>query len=104
MREKVHYLMDCFSIMIMICFVLLSWRQLYLHLMQYGLDTSQFTYNPSDPSRYQQNGTPQAEERSRCTIMWRILHEVLRDNGFLEQSFMRSNEIMVFLNGIPQLV
>ncbi|CAD6204553.1 unnamed protein product [Miscanthus lutarioriparius] len=36
---------------------------------KYGLDTSQFTYNPSDPSRYQQNGTPQAEERSRCTIM-----------------------------------
>jgi len=24
MREKVHYLVDCFSIMIMICFVLLS--------------------------------------------------------------------------------
>ncbi|PWZ05815.1 hypothetical protein Zm00014a_041892 [Zea mays] len=36
---------------------------------KYGLDTSQFTYNPSDPSRYQQNGTPRAEERSRCTIM-----------------------------------
>ncbi|ONL99983.1 Tobamovirus multiplication protein 2A [Zea mays] len=36
---------------------------------KYGLDTSQFTYNPSDPSRYQQNGAPQAEERSRCTIM-----------------------------------
>ncbi|KAF8728167.1 hypothetical protein HU200_018751 [Digitaria exilis] len=36
---------------------------------KYGLDTNQFTYNPSDPSRYQQNGVPQAEERSRCTIM-----------------------------------
>ncbi|TVU31605.1 hypothetical protein EJB05_23324 [Eragrostis curvula] len=36
---------------------------------KYGLDTSQFTYNPSDTSRYQQNGAPLAEERSRCTIM-----------------------------------
>ncbi|KAG8088232.1 hypothetical protein GUJ93_ZPchr0010g9780 [Zizania palustris] len=36
---------------------------------KYGLDTSQFTYNPSDPSRYQQNGVPPAEERSRCVIM-----------------------------------
>lgn len=39
--------------------------------MQYGLDTSQFTYNPSDATRYQQNGAPPAEERSRCTVMWR---------------------------------
>ncbi|XP_062205826.1 tobamovirus multiplication protein 2A [Phragmites australis] len=36
---------------------------------KYGLDTSHYTYNPSDPSRYQQNGAPPAEERSRCTIM-----------------------------------
>lgn len=36
---------------------------------KYGLDTSQFTYNPSDGTRYQQNGAPPAEERSRCTIM-----------------------------------
>jgi hypothetical protein len=36
---------------------------------KYGLDTSQFTYNPSDTSRYQQNGAPSSEERSRCTIM-----------------------------------
>ncbi|EAZ06370.1 hypothetical protein OsI_28599 [Oryza sativa Indica Group] len=36
---------------------------------KYGLDTSQFTYNPSDPSRYQQNGAPPAEERNRCVIL-----------------------------------
>ncbi|KAM0863225.1 hypothetical protein ACQ4PT_044715 [Festuca glaucescens] len=36
---------------------------------KYGLDTNQFTYNPSDGTRYQQNGAPAAEERSRCTIM-----------------------------------
>lgn len=36
---------------------------------KYGLDTSQFTYNPSDATRYQQNGAPPAEERSRCTVM-----------------------------------
>ncbi|KAL6905368.1 hypothetical protein ACP4OV_002969 [Aristida adscensionis] len=36
---------------------------------KYGLDTTQFTYNPSDPSRFQQNGGPPPEERGRCTIM-----------------------------------
>lgn len=36
---------------------------------KYGLDTSQFTYNPSDATRYQQNGAPPAEERSRCIVM-----------------------------------
>ncbi|EPS67767.1 hypothetical protein M569_07007 [Genlisea aurea] len=36
---------------------------------KYGLDTTEFTYNPSDPNRYQQSATQPAEERSRCTIM-----------------------------------
>ncbi|PKA58867.1 Tetraspanin-19 [Apostasia shenzhenica] len=36
---------------------------------KYGLDTSEFTYNPSDPSRFQQGAAPQAEEKSRCTIL-----------------------------------
>nr|CAB3495202.1 unnamed protein product [Digitaria exilis] len=46
-----------------------KWVALGVVAFEYGLDTNQFTYNPSDPSRYQQNGVPQAEERSRCTIM-----------------------------------
>ncbi|XP_010269960.1 PREDICTED: tobamovirus multiplication protein 2A-like [Nelumbo nucifera] len=36
---------------------------------KYGLDTSEFTYNPSDPNRFQQAPAQPAEERSRCTIM-----------------------------------
>lgn len=36
---------------------------------KYGLDTSEFTYNPSDPSRFQQAAAPQTEERGRCTIL-----------------------------------
>ncbi|PKA53268.1 Tetraspanin-19 [Apostasia shenzhenica] len=36
---------------------------------KYGLDTSEFTYNPSDPNRFQQRVAPQAEERGRCTIL-----------------------------------
>lgn len=36
---------------------------------KYGLNTSEFTYNPSDPQRYQQAPAQPAEERSRCTIM-----------------------------------
>lgn len=36
---------------------------------KYGLDTSEFTYNPSESSRHQQVPTQNAEERSRCTIM-----------------------------------
>ncbi|KAK8684994.1 hypothetical protein V6N13_041005 [Hibiscus sabdariffa] len=36
---------------------------------KYGLDTSEFTYNPSDSNRYQQGGPQPAEEGSRCTIM-----------------------------------
>ncbi|RWW77459.1 hypothetical protein BHE74_00014376 [Ensete ventricosum] len=36
---------------------------------KYGLDTSEFTYNPSDPSRYQQAIVPPAEERGHCTIL-----------------------------------
>lgn len=36
---------------------------------KYGLDTSEFTYNPSEPHRFQQAATQPAEERSRCAIM-----------------------------------
>ncbi|KAK1284989.1 Tetraspanin-18 [Acorus calamus] len=36
---------------------------------KYGLDTSEFTYNPSDPSRNQQGAVQPAEERGRCTIL-----------------------------------
>ncbi|KAL4339700.1 hypothetical protein GQ457_08G025580 [Hibiscus cannabinus] len=36
---------------------------------KYGLDTSEFTYNPSESNRYQPAGQQPAEERSRCTIM-----------------------------------
>ncbi|MBA0616169.1 hypothetical protein Gohar_011502 [Gossypium harknessii] len=36
---------------------------------KYGLDTSEFTYNPSESNRYQQAAPQPAEESSRCTIM-----------------------------------
>ncbi|GAV80862.1 Tetraspannin domain-containing protein [Cephalotus follicularis] len=36
---------------------------------KYGLDTSEFTYNPSESHRYQQVSAQPAEERSRCTIL-----------------------------------
>ncbi|KAL6008316.1 hypothetical protein ACLOJK_033822 [Asimina triloba] len=36
---------------------------------KYGLDTSEFTYNPADSNRYQQAATPPAEEKGRCSIM-----------------------------------
>lgn len=36
---------------------------------KYGLDTSEFTYNPSESNRYQQPAAAPAEEGSRCTIM-----------------------------------
>ncbi|KAJ6845577.1 tobamovirus multiplication protein 2A [Iris pallida] len=36
---------------------------------KYGLDTTEFTYNPTDPSRYQQAAPPPAEESRRCTIL-----------------------------------
>ncbi|XP_027180713.1 tobamovirus multiplication protein 2A [Coffea eugenioides] len=36
---------------------------------KYGLDTSEFTYNPSDSNRYPQGTAQPTEERSRCTIM-----------------------------------
>ncbi|CAI9772448.1 unnamed protein product [Fraxinus pennsylvanica] len=36
---------------------------------KYGLDTSEFTYNPSEPNRNQQAATQPSEERSRCIIM-----------------------------------
>ncbi|KAF3336032.1 pyruvate kinase isozyme G [Carex littledalei] len=39
-------------------------------MLQYGLDTFEFIYNPSDPSRYQQQPTQQTEERKGgCTIL-----------------------------------
>ncbi|XP_061359740.1 tobamovirus multiplication protein 2A-like [Gastrolobium bilobum] len=36
---------------------------------KYGLDTSEFTYNPSESNRFQQVNSQPTEERSRCTIM-----------------------------------
>ncbi|EEF34707.1 tobamovirus multiplication protein 2A [Ricinus communis] len=36
---------------------------------KYGLDTSEFSYNPSESHRFQQVSTQPTEERSRCTIM-----------------------------------
>ncbi|MBA0756435.1 hypothetical protein Gogos_021704 [Gossypium gossypioides] len=36
---------------------------------KYGLDTSEFTYNPSESNRYQQAAPQPAEESGRCTIM-----------------------------------
>ncbi|XP_027334566.1 tobamovirus multiplication protein 2A [Abrus precatorius] len=36
---------------------------------KYGLDTSEFTYNPSESHRFQQVNSQPPEERSRCTIM-----------------------------------
>ncbi|KAG8374635.1 hypothetical protein BUALT_Bualt10G0016500 [Buddleja alternifolia] len=36
---------------------------------KYGLDTSEFTYNPSESNRYPQTATQPAEEKSRCIIM-----------------------------------
>ncbi|KAL1568934.1 Tobamovirus multiplication protein 2A [Salvia divinorum] len=36
---------------------------------KYGLDTSEFTYNPSEAGRYPQAATQPAEEGSRCMIM-----------------------------------
>ncbi|GER35427.1 tobamovirus multiplication 2A [Striga asiatica] len=36
---------------------------------KYGLDTSEFTYNPSESNRYQQAAVQPTEETSRCIIM-----------------------------------
>ncbi|XP_072974057.1 tobamovirus multiplication protein 2A-like [Typha angustifolia] len=36
---------------------------------KFGLDISEFTYNPSDPSRLQQATITPAEKSSRCTIL-----------------------------------
>ncbi|KAM7530949.1 hypothetical protein LguiB_034359 [Lonicera macranthoides] len=36
---------------------------------KYGLDTSEFTYNPSESNRYPQSPAAPAEEKGRCTIM-----------------------------------
>ena len=42
----------------------------FFWLKQYGLDTSEFTYNPSESHRFQQMPTQPNEEKGRCTIMW----------------------------------
>ncbi|KAL2322933.1 hypothetical protein Fmac_027312 [Flemingia macrophylla] len=42
---------------------------LVTYVPQYGLDTSEFTYNPSESHRFQQVNSQPTEERSRCTIM-----------------------------------
>lgn len=36
---------------------------------KYGLDTSEFTYNPTDSNRYAQPAAPPPEEKGRCAIM-----------------------------------
>ncbi|CAJ1928926.1 unnamed protein product [Sphenostylis stenocarpa] len=36
---------------------------------KYGLDTTEFTYNPSESSRFQQVNSQPSEEKSRCIIM-----------------------------------
>ncbi|XP_031483674.1 tobamovirus multiplication protein 2A-like [Nymphaea colorata] len=36
---------------------------------KYGLDTAEFTYNPSESNRLHQQAAPPTEERSRCIIM-----------------------------------
>ncbi|CAL5187722.1 unnamed protein product [Lathyrus oleraceus] len=36
---------------------------------KYGLDTSEFTYNPSESQRFQQVNSQATEEKSRCAIM-----------------------------------
>lgn len=36
---------------------------------KYGLDTSEFTYNPNESNRYQQANVQPTEEKSGCTIM-----------------------------------
>ncbi|GAU38192.1 hypothetical protein TSUD_226130 [Trifolium subterraneum] len=36
---------------------------------KYGLDTSEFSYNPSESQRFQQANSQPTEEKSRCTIM-----------------------------------
>ncbi|XAR70596.1 hypothetical protein NMG60_11027502 [Bertholletia excelsa] len=36
---------------------------------KYGLDTSEFPYNPSESSRYQQGAVQPTEERKTCSIM-----------------------------------
>lgn len=36
---------------------------------KYGLDTSEFTYNPTDANRYAQPAAPPPEEKGRCAIM-----------------------------------
>lgn len=37
---------------------------------QYGLDTSEFTYNPLESGRSPQAAAPVTEEKGRCTILW----------------------------------
>lgn len=46
-----------------------------LHYFQYGPDTSEFTYNPAEPDRLQQNAAPPTEDRSHRSIMWSLFVE-----------------------------
>ncbi|KAI7738282.1 hypothetical protein M8C21_024379 [Ambrosia artemisiifolia] len=36
---------------------------------KYGLDTTEFTYNPNEPNRHQQGNAQPTEEKGRCSIM-----------------------------------
>ena len=54
------------------CEIVCGHLTLIVLLMQYGLDTSEFTYNPSESHRYQQVNPQPTEERSRCAIMWSL--------------------------------
>ncbi|KAF5774870.1 putative tetraspanin/Peripherin [Helianthus annuus] len=36
---------------------------------KYGLDTTEFTYNPNEPNRHQQGSVQPTEEKGRCSIM-----------------------------------
>ncbi|KAD2145557.1 hypothetical protein E3N88_41762 [Mikania micrantha] len=36
---------------------------------KYGLDTTEFTYNPNESNRYPQGNVPPTDEKSRCSIM-----------------------------------
>lgn len=54
------------------CKIVCGCLTLIVLLMQYGLDTSEFTYNPSESHRYQQVNPQPTEERSRCAIMWSL--------------------------------
>ncbi|KAK9076589.1 hypothetical protein SSX86_004923 [Deinandra increscens subsp. villosa] len=65
---------------------------------KYGLDTSEFTYNPNDPNRYQQGNTQPTEEKSRCTIF-----EAMRTRrGKRSEAFWPSMVMKKLLNIQPK--